>query len=191
MNAKYTEVGGRTYYAFEEPDDALEPAISSQSAVPVMILDGTVPAFLVPKNGFWPRQFAGVAASWQQREFDWWVGFFLPLLCIYFDPFVFRTWSAGHGMMLGDYQIFVYALSAVAILGMAAWLLWGERLGWLNGPLAGLFFAAGIVSASVGIVLIPISLLGSLAVIGMLGFTPLLASIVFLRNGVRAMISAS
>jgi hypothetical protein len=194
MNANYLEVSGRTYYAFEEPEFVGPPVqmTADRARRRTVILDGTVPSFLEQESGFWRRQFGGdgPATRWQEREYDWYFGFFLPVLCIYFDPFVFRTWWTQPGV-LHDFQLFVYILSSISILGMVAWLFWGQRLRWLNGWLAGVFLAAGIVSGLVGIILFPISLVGSLALVGALGFTPLLASVVFLRNGVRAMRSAA
>jgi hypothetical protein len=71
-------------------------------------------------------------------------------------------------------------------MSMAAWLIWGAKLKWLNGFLAGLFAVGGVISLAVGIVLLPVSLLGLFVIIGLLGFTPLFTSIVFLRNAIRA-----
>ncbi len=72
-------------------------------------------------------------------------------------------------------------------MAMAAWLIFGEKLKWLNGFLAGLFFLGGIVSLAVGIVLLPFSLFGLIILIGALGFTPLFTAVIFLRNSFRAL----
>ena len=123
------------------------------------------------------------------RKSDWYFGVWLPLICIYFDPFVFRTWSSSDGL-LDEYRPFVYLLSSVSVMAMVAWLLWGERLEWLNGWFAGIFFAASAVSLVIGLILFPFSLLGLLALIGFLGFTPLVTAVVFARNGIRAIRAA-
>ena len=74
----------------------------------------------------------------------------------------------------------------MAILGMMAWLIWGNRLKWLNAVLGGLFLAGSVVAFAVGVFMLPFSLIGLIFVIGALGFTPLITSIVYLRNSARA-----
>src|SRR5690606_25475138 len=89
------------------------------------------------------------------------------------------------------YKPFAYALSFASIMAMTAFLLWGERLRGLNSLFAGLFLFGAIVSFLVGIILFPFSLLGLVLLIGALGFTPLLSSIVYVRNARRAFRAAS
>ena len=70
---------------------------------------------------------------------------------------------------------------------MWAWLIWGEKLKWLNAFLAGLFIVGSFISFGIGIIMFPISLIGLFFYfIGALGFTPLFSAIVFLRNSIRA-----
>ena len=76
-------------------------------------------------------------------------------------------------------------------MAMAAWLLWGNKLGELRPYLGGLFMVAGAISTLVGIVLFPFSLIGSIFLIGVLGFTPLFSGFVFLRNSFRALESSA
>ncbi|HLM00111.1 MAG TPA: hypothetical protein VK400_03585, partial [Pyrinomonadaceae bacterium] len=102
-----------------------------------------------------------------------------------FDPIVFKG-GFGGSALLGVFKPFAYVLSFVSVMAMAAWLIWGAKLKWLNGFLAGLFAVGGVISLAVGIVLLPLSLLGLLLLIGILGFTPLFTSIVFLRNAARS-----
>lgn len=136
-------------------------------------------------QGFWERQFMQVPTS-KQRTFDWAYGVAVPLVCVAADPIVFTE-----GGMLETYSPFAYVLSVVSIMGMAAWLLWGDRIGWLAAPLAGLFLAGSAISYIVGVILLPYSLLGMLVLIGFLGFTPIFSGVVYLRNGIRAIRSAS
>jgi hypothetical protein len=186
---KYLEIEGRTYYAFEEPD-FVGPI--RQTACGLMG-DDPLPTVVRYDEGeleprFWRRQFGRVQTP-RQIKFDWLFGVFLPAACIFFDPIVFRGWSS-EGGILAAYQTFAYLLSGVSIMGLAAWLLWSERLKWLAAPLAGVFFAASAVSGLIGLVLFPFSLLGTIVIVGLLGFTPLFTFITFLRNGRRAMDSA-
>lgn len=137
-----------------------------------------------PKKGFWRRQFQKEATE-SQTNFDWAFGVVLPVICFALDPIVFKNGFAGEAI-LGVLKPFAYVLSFVSVMTMAAWLVWGAKLKWLNGFLAGLFAVGGVISLAVGIVLLPLSLLGALVLIGILGFTPLFTSIVFLRNATRA-----
>ena len=137
-----------------------------------------------PRKGFWRRQFQTEPTESQQK-FDWFFGVILPIVCFVFDPIVFKgdAWGAA---FLGTYKPFAYILSFVSVMALSAWLIWGEKLKWLNAFLAGLFIIGGLVSLGVGIILSPISLLGLIVIIGALGFTPLFSAVVYLRNSLRA-----
>lgn len=142
-------------------------------------------------DGFLERQFQS-HPTLAQKKSDWVFGVILPIVCIAADPIVFRS-SIGIGprdLLLAEYKIFAYVLSSVSIMAMAAWLMWGERLGELRGYLGGLFLAASVVSLVVGIVLAPFSLMGMVFLIGLLGFTPFFSSFVFFRNATRILDSA-
>ena len=130
--------------------------------------------------GFWQRQFLQKPTS-EQKAFDWSLGVVLPTICAAADPIVFVERG-----MLHEYQWFAYLLSGTSIMSMVAWLLWRDRLGWLTAPLAGLFIAGSFISFIVGIILLPYSFIGMFFIIGFLGYTPLLSSVVYLRNGIRA-----
>lgn len=150
-----------------------------------------------PRRGFFRRQFSG-EVTYSQKKFDWYFGVGLPIVCIAADPIVFRTNGFFEGAvvpnghaLLHKYQIFAYALSAVSILAMAAWLLWGNKLGEFRPFLGGLFLVAAAISTIAGIILFPFSLIGLIFLIGILGFTPLLSGFVFLRNSYRALESSA
>jgi hypothetical protein len=140
------------------------------------------------KIGFWKRQFQ-VQGNSKQKVYDWIFGVILPVICFVFDPIVFKgnAWGVA---VFGNYKPFAYLLSFVSIMAMAAWLIWGAKLKWLNGFLAGLFFIGGLISLGIGIVLIPFSLMGLIIMVGILGFTPLFTALVFLRNAFRAVQSS-
>lgn len=155
--------------------------------------EGNSEAFLIEseeiptliKPTFWQRQFLPQTTA-KQTRFDWVFGVILPIICFAFDPIVFRDGDA-LGMWLGKFQVFAYVLSIASIMSMAAWLLWRERLGWAIPFLAGLFAAGSVVSLIVGIALLPLSLLGLIILIGVLGFTPFFTAFVYLRNSYRAL----
>jgi hypothetical protein len=139
----------------------------------------------LPKIGYWKRQFQAQGNS-KQKVYNWIFGVILPVICFAFDPIVFKG-GFGGSAMFANYKPFAYLLSFTCVMAMAAWLIFGEKLKWLNGFLAGLFFLGGIVSLGVGIVLLPFSLFGLVVLIGALGFTPLFTAVIFLRNAFRAL----
>ena len=141
-------------------------------------------------RGFWERQFQA-EATLRQKQWDWTFGIILPVICFFFDPIVFRTWGAVDHAYLGAFRPFAYACSFVWIMLLMAWLLWREKLGALSGIFGGLFLVASAISLVVGVALLPVSLLGLIVLIGALGFTPLITSVIFFRNAVRAFRAAS
>lgn len=135
------------------------------------------------EKGFWRRQFQKESTE-SQRKFDWIFGVILPIVCFVVDPIVFKGTTFGTAW-LGTFKPFAYVLSFVSVMVTSAWLIWGKKLKGFNAVLAGLFAVGGLISLGIGIVLLPFSLLGLFVIIGILGFTPLFTSIVYLRNAVR------
>ena len=143
------------------------------------------------RKGFWRRQFQAEPTR-RQKQYDWFFGAIMPLICIFFDPVVFSSkFGEVGGGLLGAYRPFAYSISFISIMAMIAWLLGREKLGDFAALFAGLFFAASAISLAVGVVLAPFSLIGLVFLIGALGFTPLFTSVIFLRNGVRALRAAN
>jgi hypothetical protein len=140
----------------------------------------------VERMGFWRRQFKGEITR-GQKKFDWIFGVILPVVCFYFDPIVFKNGFAENDQaILGKFAIYAYVLSFTAIMANMAWLLWGERLKWVNAPMSGLLATSSLAAFAIGIVLFPFSVLGLVfALIGALGFIPLFTSFVLLRNSIR------
>ncbi len=136
------------------------------------------------EKGYWQRQFQAESTQ-AQRKFDWIFGVILPVICFVADPIVFKGAAFGNAQF-GTFKPFAYVLSFVSIMATSAWLIWGEKLKGFNIILAGLFAVCGLISLGIGIILFPLSLLGLIIIIGVLGFTPLFTSIVYIRNAVRA-----
>lgn len=134
--------------------------------------------------GFWRRQFQQERTR-KQTQFDWAFGVVIPTLCVAADPAIFKG-GIFNGPYLGSFRPFAYLLSFTSIMAMVAWLCWRERLKSLAAPVAGLFLLGGGVCLVVGVVMFPLSLLGLFVLIGALGFTPFVSSVIYLRNGVRA-----
>jgi hypothetical protein len=112
-------------------------------------------------------------------------GIILPVICFVADPIVFKGGSFGTAWF-GTFKPFAYVLSFIAVMATSAWLIWGEKLKGINAVLAGLFAISGLISLGIGIILLPFSLLGLFVIIGILEFTSLFTSMVYLRSAVRA-----
>jgi hypothetical protein len=138
----------------------------------------TVP--VVPEApSFWERQFVSRSTA-GQIAFDVVFGIVLPLVCLYFDPIVFRA-SFGRPL-LGSYAIVGAVAIGLGLLSLSAWAVIRRPPAFFAGLLAG----GAIFAALLGLVLLPMSLIGLTAGIGVLGFTPLATAFVFTRNAVRA-----
>ena len=135
------------------------------------------------RMSFGRRQVAGEPTG-PQIIFDVLFGMLLPVLCLVWDPIVFR--GGMNAPLLGAYALQAYAFIGLQILTLGAWLAVGSRTAgaaaWFAGPLA----AGAVGAALVGFAILPMSLLGLLFLIGALGFTPFLTAFVFLRNALRA-----
>jgi len=107
------------------------------------------------------------------------VGVFAPLVCLIFDPFVFTQF-------LSCFQIFAYCFIGLEMIVLIGWLVFGERFFWWGGFIAGIFLSGALFSFALGIILLPLSILGSILIIGSLGFIPFFTSIVFFQNSKRA-----
>lgn len=143
------------------------------------------------RPGYLRRQFSSVPTLFQ-KKFDWTFGVGLPIVCIAADPIVFRNWGAGDDTLLSEYKIFAYTLSSVSILAMAAWLLWGSKLGELRPFLGGLFLVAAAISTLVGVAIAPFSAIGIIFYgLGLLGFVPLFSGLVYFRNSFRVLESSA
>lgn len=132
-------------------------------------------------RGFVERQI-GERATRGQVVFDTLFGVVAPVLLLVLD----RMWDplGESGVVIGR----VYALPA-AVGGsvlLLAWLRFGKRAHWLQAVLAGCFAAAAAVSCGVGLLLLPMTIIGLFVVIGVLGFVPFLSAFVFARNALRA-----
>lgn len=137
------------------------------------------------RRGFWQRQFDD-APTRAQRRFDVTFGVVMPVLCLVFDPIVFKG-EYGDGGLYRQYQFYAYTLSALEIVALCAWLFAAGRAGRRPAALSGMLLAGGLFSLLVGFMILPYSVVGLLfLLIGALGFVPFLTAFVYLRNGWRA-----
>jgi hypothetical protein len=130
--------------------------------------------------GFWSRQFRSPATR-KQRVFDFCFGIVAPVLCVIFDPVVFTPGAMGLTGSLYGWRVFGYAEIVIGVILLAYYLLTQRSSSWLAGAL----LSGALFALVVGIVLLPLTLLGMFILIGFFGLTPFLTAFVFLRNGYR------
>jgi hypothetical protein len=137
------------------------------------------------RRGFWQSQF-GSEVTKPQIIFDIAFGIVGPILCFAFDPVVFRG-GVGGDPLFPNFKVYVYLFSGLELLILSLWL--GARAGFqLWNDLSGTaLLVGGVFCLAVGVILMPLSLMGLMIGIGVFGFTPFLTGIVYLRNGVRAL----
>lgn len=144
-----------------------------------------------PQPRFWKRQFSAEVGE-GQREFDILVGTLAPVLCLLFDPIVFKSWSNSYihdpGLYSG-YRYLAYISITIGILVLFAhWFVEPLKTNraW-SLAVSGILLYGTVFATAIGILLLPFSVLGLLlAVIGIFGFVPFFTAFVYLRNGVRA-----
>lgn len=136
-------------------------------------------------RAFMRRQFRGEATP-AQMIFDITVGMVLPILCLAFDPFVFRANGFGRPLA-AQFQLFAYTLIAIEIVALGVWLGAGKRAEEWCGVLGGIMWTGALFSAVVGVILLPFSILGLMFFIGIFGFTPFLTAFIYWRNARRAL----
>lgn len=141
------------------------------------------------RQGFLRRP-SQTKATRSQLIFDVTVGMLVPILCLVFDPIVFRGSSFGSPVFAG-YQLFAYGLIIIEIIALGAWLALGERAGEWCGVLGGTMLAGAFFSAGIGILLLPFSVVGLALVIGVFGFTPFVTAFIYWRHARHALKAAS
>jgi hypothetical protein len=110
-------------------------------------------------------------------------GAVFPVLCVLYDPVVFR----GDGWFGGaNRQAFAYVAIAFQIVALLCWLAASPWCGRLSAVFAGVLFAGAIMAVCIGVPILPLSIIGLIVLIGLLGFAPFLTAYVFFRNSLYA-----
>ncbi len=117
-----------------------------------------------------------------QIAFDCVGGFALPVICLYFDPSVFRA-PLGEPL-LGRLAVVAGEAIGLGWLSLSAWLL----LRWPPALMIGLLAGGAIFATLLGLALLPFSLAGLFGgdPIGFLGLSPFVTAFVFWRNAYNA-----
>lgn len=138
------------------------------------------------RQGFWARQFAGQPTR-EQIYFDIAGGIALPLFCLVLDPVIFQG-GAPVDPLLGDYALFAYLVVFTEIVLLALALHVGLQFSANAGAVVGGALIAGAAFSFVlGVVMLPLTLMGMLVIIGFLGLSPFLTTFIYFRNGVRCL----
>jgi hypothetical protein len=116
-----------------------------------------------------------------QFLFDVLFGILAPLLCLYFDPIVFRGDATTGAGFLSTLRPFGYVEIFLCTTALAYYLATRRASALLSGILLGGFGFAFIL----GLVMLPFTLMGLFVGIGVFGFAPFFTSFVFLRNACR------
>src|SRR5712692_4601939 len=101
---------------------------------------------------FWKRQFQ-LPATPLQTAFDVCFGIVAPILCVIYDPAVFRVEELGGRAIFVDYRLFCYAQIAVGIAALAFYLLTHRA----SALLAGILYAGALFSALLGLFMLPLT----------------------------------
>jgi len=170
MSTEIIEEAKRYYYRFEEIDG--DPN-TEQEESPLYVAPPRIEPII--HQNFFRRRIL----PFLEIENDRYLVLFaaiLPAICFTFDPLVFK----GVGI-LSEYRGFAWSLAGITIAASVATLALGPRFGAMNAAFAGLFLTSGLVSLLIGIALLPLSLIGTFMVIGLLGFTPLFSAVAMFR----------
>ncbi|WP_435020566.1 hypothetical protein TA3x_001901 [Tundrisphaera sp. TA3] len=153
-------------------------------------LDGPPPARATPFRGGTPEKAKAGRRAIAARLREWLIspgfaafaGIIAPIPCLYLDPLFFQGGDED-GPWLGRYRTYCYGFMLLQMTTLAAWLLLRARLGPACGVVAGMLFAGALFAACFGVLLLPLSLIALLFLIGVLGFTPWLTAVAYLRQG--------
>jgi hypothetical protein len=115
---------------------------------------------------------------------DFLVGVLLPFVCLIIDPFVFR--SEASTPIAPFLRTFAYLSIPIGWLLFTLWLTIRTLPCTLVALLIGVFAAGGVIAGSIGLIILPLTLLGLLVVIGVIGFFPFATSFIFFRAMLRA-----
>lgn len=134
--------------------------------------------------GSWKRQVDDNVTK-KQIVFDTLFGIVIPILCLVFDPVVFR----GGWALLSELSIFAYSAIGFGICSFGLWLLFRDQLPFeVLGMITGILSIGSILSFIFGFVLLPVSIFGvAMYGLGLLGFTPFFTAYVYHRNSKRAL----
>ena len=136
-------------------------------------------------SGFWARQFGNVLTE-KQDQFDVVFGVVLPVIALVVDPIVFQGGFFGEQPFLARFHLFAYLFCGLQMGIFLCWRTLGRHLLPVAGLIGGVLLAGALFSFIVGVLILPLTLVGLVILIGIVGFTPFFTGFVYLRTGIRA-----
>lgn len=133
----------------------------------------------------WHRWRFGPATS-SEIAYDLLFAIVVPLICLWFDPCVFRRGGVNEHFVWQHLAAASYAAIGSQMTALMIWVVLQSRLKASAGFLGGVLLGGTLFAAVLGLSLLPLSIPALLVVIGVLGFAPFLTALVFLRHFVRA-----
>lgn len=134
-----------------------------------------------PKN--WLQRAWSPEPTLGHLIFDFAFGVVAPLLCLYFDPGLFRSNDPCFGPLLGGTGPFVYVAIGSGTFLLAIWLIANRWITKGRSLFAGAFLGGTIFAFLLGLAMLPFSLIGLLLFgLGALGVMPFLVALVYWRN---------
>jgi len=127
--------------------------------------------------------------------FDLTWGIVIPLICLAYDPGIFRDHYAYPDptgpppfdpSAWGVRTVFYYVALGYQMLLLAVWIGWGHAMKRIASFVEGGLWVGCLAAVLIGLILLPNSLLGLIVGIGALGFTPWLTAFVFYRRAREA-----
>jgi hypothetical protein len=115
-------------------------------------------------------------------------GIIAPIVCFALKPILLPGDAVelpGLGF-ISVFWIFSYGVIGLGIASLALWLWRGPRLGNWCGVISGDLLTCALFAGLLGLVMLPFSVIGLFAIIGVLGFVPFLTAITFTGNAMRA-----
>lgn len=132
----------------------------------------------------------GERAADSHRRFPLWTivfGIVLPLGCLYADPVVFTSTSmGGRPLVAAIYRIPAYAFFAFEFVSLAIWLGFRKSLARWAGLFSGALWLGASGALALGIVMLPLTVIGLIIVIGVLGLVPFGTAAVYARQAATA-----
>jgi len=115
-------------------------------------------------------------------------GIIAPIVCFALKPVLLPgdAFELPGLRFISIFWIFGYGVIGLGIATLTLWLWCGPRLGAWCGIVSGDLLACALFAAGLGLILLPFSLIGLFAIIGVLGFIPFLTATTFARNAIRA-----
>jgi hypothetical protein len=115
------------------------------------------------------------------------IGMLLPLACLFFDPIVFKGMGGGE---FSACRLQAWVMIGLSIICLAAVTFWRIANAWLLAFAGGGMFAGGLAAMVLGVYMVPLSIMGLIMIIGFLGFSPFLVGVIYLNEGVSAVLKS-